>query len=119
MYQLTTANNIILCTVLSQAKYHFHASAHPPILIVPWFYKVLHVTTHHIKYFHCDCRSISQFLSIVFELTYIAAIVLMHFRCHQQRILQVMNTVKTWQQGYKLVHFLDQICGRRFYGDSV
>ena len=30
MYQLTTANNIILCTVLSQAKYHFHASAHAP-----------------------------------------------------------------------------------------
>lgn len=69
MYQLATANDIILCTVLSQAKYHFHASAHPPILIVPWFCKVLHVTA------------------------------------------------ETWQQGYKLVHFLDQMCGRQFYGD--
>ena len=28
---------------------HTHASAHPPILTVLWFFEVLHVTAHHAK----------------------------------------------------------------------
>ena len=68
-------------TILFQASTHFRASGHPPILTVLQFCEVLGVTAHHAKFVCGDCSSVSQFLSIVLELMYIAAINLMHFRC--------------------------------------
>ena len=37
-------------TVLSRASDYTRASAHPPILTVLWFFKVLRVTVHHAKF---------------------------------------------------------------------
>ena len=95
------------------------------ILTVLQFCKVLQVTVHQAKFLCSDCSSVSQFLSIVIELMYIAAIILMRFRCHdtrQQRFAHTRSIAlsivffsysmnfayhRWWmlQWGYRSVHF--------------
>lgn len=52
--------------------------------------------SYHSKSLHGDCRSTSQFLHTVIELTYmymyIAAIILMCFRCHDNRQQRFTHT---------------------------
>ena len=70
----------IIYIVLSQAR------AHLPILMVLWFLEVLCVTTYHAKFLWSESNS--RFT----ELKYIAAIVLIHFRCHDIRNQKFVHT---------------------------
>ena len=50
-------------TVLSQASTHTRASAHPPILTVLWFCRVLHVTAHNAKFLRSESEGRSAELT--------------------------------------------------------
>ena len=62
-------------TVLSWASAHTQASAHPPILTVCGFFKVLRVASHHAKIFVVNPK----------EGRSLAVIVVMHFGRHEIR----------------------------------
>ena len=50
---------ILLLTVLSQASAHTQVSAHPPILTVLWFFKVLRVTAHRAKFLRIESAELT------------------------------------------------------------
>ena len=49
--------------VLSRASTHPRASVHPPISTVLWFFKVLHVTSHHAKFLCSESKNRSTELT--------------------------------------------------------
>ena len=109
---------IVLCTTILS-----RASAHPPILTVLWFFKVLCVITHHAKFLciesksrsaeltctcSCDCALGATTSGIKVLHTPLHGLVrsvlsLQHEIC----ILQAMtDAAETWQRGYEWVNFV-------------
>ena len=92
-----------------RASAHTHASAHPSILTVLWFFEVLQVTAHHAKSLHSESEGRSAQLTLLRLFRLAHTRLWPHSQCASPAAQTLCTANDDWmlrQWGYESVHFI-------------